>query len=128
VHACISVSDKKDTEINIDEDRAMSAFEEHSHYVVQRSQITSVDQKELVSISTRFIALINATIGIASTATDEAKLEGIKKLDELMIILQHGQTDSTSFSGSLFSNLTNFLSRKNINQQHSTLQKKTQNV
>jgi len=125
VHACIRVSDKNDTEINIDEGRATSAFEEHSNYVFQGSQITSVDQKESVSISTRFTALINATIGIASTATDEAKLKGIKKLDELMMILQNGQIVSTSFSGPVSSNVTNLPSHKNIDQQrfHSTKEK-----
>ncbi|CAH1709364.1 unnamed protein product [Aphis gossypii] len=102
VHACIRVSEKNDTEINIDEDRATSAFEEHSNYVVQGSQITSVDQKESVSTSTRFTALINATIGIVSTTTDEAKLKGIKKLDELMMILQNGQINSASSSGPFF--------------------------
>ncbi|XP_016657057.1 uncharacterized protein LOC103308233 [Acyrthosiphon pisum] len=129
VHACIRVSEKKDIAINIDEDRATSAFEEHSNHVVQGSQITSIDQKESVSISTRFTALINATIEIASTATDEAKLKGIKKLDELMKILQHGQIDSTSSSGPHFSNLTYLPSHKNIDQQrfHSTKKKQTSN-
>jgi len=130
MHACIRVSDKKDTEMNIDEDRATLAFEEHSNYVVQGSQTTLVDQNESVSISTRFTALINATIGIASTATDEAKLKGIKKLSELMMILQHGQIDSTSSSGPRFLNLANLPSHKNIDQQrfHSTKKKKTANV
>lgn len=45
VHACLRVSDTKDTKINIDEDRATTAFEEHSSSIVQGSQITSVDQK-----------------------------------------------------------------------------------
>lgn len=125
MHACIRVSEKNNTEIIIDEDKATSAFEEHSNYVVQGSQIISVDQKESVSISTRFTALINATIGIASTATDEAKLKGIKKLDKLMMILQNGQIDSASSSGPLFSNSTNLPSHKNIDQQrfHSTKRK-----
>jgi len=48
VHNCVRVSNKKDTKINIDKDRATSAFEEHSSSVVQGSQITSVDQKKIV--------------------------------------------------------------------------------
>lgn len=111
------MSEKNNTEIIIDEDKATSAFEEHSNYVVQGSQLISVDQKESVSISTRFTALINAT--------DEAKLKGIKKLDEVMMILQNGQIDSASSSGPLFSNSTNLPSHKNIDQQrfHSTKKK-----
>ncbi|KAL4083211.1 hypothetical protein QTP88_028541 [Uroleucon formosanum] len=103
VHTCIRVSEKKDIAININEDRATSAFEKH--------------------------ILINATIGIASTATDEAKLKGIKKLDELMKILRHGQIESTSSSGPPFSNLINLPSHKNIDQQrfHSTKKEQTSN-
>ncbi|CAI6354067.1 unnamed protein product [Macrosiphum euphorbiae] len=59
----------------IKETAAFNFLHGHSNHVVQASQITSVDQKELVSISTRFTALINATIGIASTARDAAKLK-----------------------------------------------------
>lgn len=127
VHACIRVSNQKNIDISIDEDRATSAFEEHNNYVVLGSQIKSVHPKESVSISTRFTALLNATVGIASTATDEAKLEGIKKLEDLMQILQQGQVDSIG-SGPLFSKLSDLPSHKNIDQQRFHSTKKRQQI
>lgn len=65
---------KTDIDIDIDEDKATSVFEKQNNYVVQGSQINSVHSKDSVSILTRFTALLNATITMASTATDEAKL------------------------------------------------------
>lgn len=44
----------------------------------------SVHLKEFVSISNRFTALLNATIGIAQAATYETHLKRMKKLEDLM--------------------------------------------
>lgn len=123
VHACIRVSNKK-FEISIDEDRETSAFDEHNRNVVEGVQINSVHPNESVSISTRFTALLNAAVGVANTATDEAKLKGIKKLEDLVQILQQGQTNPIN-SGSFFPKVSNLPSHKNIATQrfHSTKKK-----
>lgn len=114
VHACLRVSNKKYIDIAIDEDEGTSACEEYINYVVLESQ-KFVNPEESVSI-TRFTDLLNSTAQIASTATDEAKLKGIKKLEELFKILQQGQIDSTS-SGSHFSEIPNLSGYKSIDQQ-----------
>ncbi|KAL5233994.1 hypothetical protein ACI65C_001404 [Semiaphis heraclei] len=117
------LSNKK-FEISIDEDRETSAFDEHNRNVVEGVQINSVHPNESVSISTRFTALLNAAVGVANTATDEAKLKGIKKLEDLVQILQQGQTNPIN-SGSFFPKVSNLPSHKNIATQrfHSTKKK-----
>lgn len=52
----IRVSNNKNIDISIDEDRTTSALEEHNNYVVLVSQIKSVHPKESVSILIRFTA------------------------------------------------------------------------
>lgn len=127
VHACVRISKKKQTNLTNEEVTTL-AFENHNNSVVMGSQDQTPHLKDAVSAPSQLTALLNAALGIASSATDEGKLKACKKIEEAIQILQSNKNvpENSNLSGPHFSELPNMPSHKNIDQQrfHSTKKKR----
>ncbi|CAI6359358.1 unnamed protein product [Macrosiphum euphorbiae] len=119
VHACVRISDKKQTCLTTNEEVTTSAFESHNNSVVMGSQEQPTHLRDAVSASSQLTALLNAALGIAGSAIDEGKLKACKKIEEATQILQSNKnvSENSNSSGPHFSELPDMPSHRNIDQQ-----------
>lgn len=118
VHACIRVSKRTDLEIHENEFAVTAAFEEQTAKIVETAPKKSVHVGDSVPSHSRLAALLNATLTVSSTATEEAVEKAISRVQSIYEFLQQNQSDPSVSSTASFPKLpTNLPSHKNLEKQ-----------